>query len=59
MIITSLCLIFKTDELKANIVYTEEAVKAMNSIPKDKLILMDNNNIELKTNIIELYQDFE
>jgi len=49
---------FKTDELK-HISYTEEAVKAMNSIPKDKLILMDNNNIEIEDDIIEIYQDFE
>jgi len=49
---------FKTDDLR-HISYTEEAVRAINKIPKDKLILMDNNNIEIEGNIIEIYQDFE
>ncbi|MCK0188979.1 GntR family transcriptional regulator [Arenibacter sp. F20364] len=49
---------FKTDDLK-HVSYTEEAVKAINSIPKDKLIVMDNNNLQIEGNIIEIYQDFE
>ena len=49
---------FKTDDLK-HISYTEEAIEAINRIPKNKLILMDNNNLEIKGNIIEIYQDFE
>lgn len=49
---------FKTDDLK-HISYTEEAIKAINGIPKDKLILMDNNNLEIEGNIVEIYQDFE
>jgi hypothetical protein len=49
---------FKTDDLK-HVSYTEEAVKAINRIPKDKLILMDNNNIKIEGDVIEIYQDFE
>ncbi|MCM4173478.1 transcriptional regulator [Arenibacter sp. TNZ] len=49
---------FKTDDLK-HLSYTEEAIKAINGIPKDKLILMDNNNLEIEGNIVEIYQDFE
>jgi len=49
---------FKTDDLK-HVSYTEDAVEALNRIPKDKLILMDNNNIEIEGDIIEIYQDFE
>tara|TARA_R110000868_G_scaffold267615_4_gene526919 strand:+ start:6256 stop:7296 length:1041 start_codon:yes stop_codon:yes gene_type:complete len=49
---------FKTDDLK-HISYTEEAIEAINRIPKNKLILMDNNNLEIEGNIIEIYQDFE
>lgn len=49
---------FKTDDLK-HVSYTDEAVKAINRIPKDKLILMDNNNLEIEGDVIEIYQDFE
>ncbi|MBC8767692.1 GntR family transcriptional regulator [Arenibacter sp. BSSL-BM3] len=49
---------FKTDDLK-HISYTDEAIKAINRIPKNKLLLMDNNNLEIEGNIIEIYQDFE
>jgi len=49
---------FKTAKLK-HVSYTDEAVKALNSIPKEKLILMDNNNIKLDGNYIEIYQDFK
>lgn len=49
---------FKTDDLK-HISYTDEAIKAINMIPKNKLVLMDNNNLEIKGDFIEIYQDFE
>ncbi len=49
---------FKTDDLK-HINYTDEAIKAINRIPKNKLILMDNNNLEIPGDTIEIYQDFE
>jgi len=57
MIITSSCRISRPDDLK-HLSYTEEAIKAINGIPKDKLILMDNNNLEIEGNIVEIYQDF-
>ena len=49
---------FKTDNLK-HISYTDEAVKAINRIPKEKLILMDNNKLKIDGDHIEIYQDFE
>ena len=49
---------FKTDDLK-HISYTEEAIEAINRIPKNKVILMDNNNLEIEGDFIEIYQDFE
>lgn len=49
---------FKTDDLK-HISSTDEAIKAINMIPKNKLVLMDNNKLEIKGDFIEIYQDFE
>ncbi len=49
---------FKTETLK-HVSYTEEAAKAINKIPKEKLVLMDNNKLKIEGNIIEIYQDFE
>jgi DNA-binding transcriptional regulator YhcF (GntR family) len=49
---------FKTDDLK-HISYTDEAVKAINMIPKNKLVLMDNNKLDIEGDFIEIYQDFE
>ena len=49
---------FKTDDLK-HISYTDEAIKAINMIPKNKLVLMDNNNLDITGDFIEIYQDFE
>ena len=49
---------FKTDDLK-HISYTDEAIKAINKIPKEKLVLMDNNKLKIEGNFIEIYQDFE
>ncbi|MDT7830519.1 GntR family transcriptional regulator [Pricia sp. S334] len=48
---------FKTEDLK-HISYTDEAVKAVNRIPKNKLIIMDNNRIAIENPFIEIYQDF-
>ncbi|MDO6604409.1 GntR family transcriptional regulator [Arenibacter palladensis] len=49
---------FKTDDLK-HISSTDEAIKAINMIPKNKLVLMDNNKLEIEGDFIEIYQDFE
>ena len=49
---------FKTDDLK-HVSYTDEVVKAMRKIPKDKLIIMDNIKLGMDGEIVEIYQDFE
>ena len=49
---------FKTEELK-HISYTDEVVKAINKIPKNKLVIMDNNKLAIGGAFIEIYQDFE
>ena len=49
---------FKTEEL-THISATEEIIKAINTIPKEKLILMDNNKLGVKGGDIEIYQDFK
>ncbi|MCK0144544.1 GntR family transcriptional regulator [Arenibacter sp. F26102] len=49
---------FKTGDLK-HISSTDEGIKAINMIPKNKLVMMDNNNLEIEGDFIEIYQDFE
>ncbi len=49
---------FKTDELR-HISFTEEVIKAVKRIPKEKLIIMDNLMPEVDGAFIEIYQDFE
>lgn len=49
---------FKTDDLK-HVSYTEEAINAINKIPKEKLVLMDNNKLKIEGSFIEIFQDFE
>ncbi len=49
---------FKTDTLK-HISHTDEAVKAINRIAKEKLIVMDNNTLHVGNDVVEIYQDFE
>lgn len=49
---------FKTDKLN-HISFTENVVDAVNKIPKEKLILLDNPIAEVKGASIEIYQDFE
>ncbi|SFB97087.1 regulatory protein, gntR family [Algibacter lectus] len=36
-----------------------EALKAIASIPREKLVLLDNNELNIDGDIIEIYQDFE
>jgi hypothetical protein len=38
---------------------TKAVEDAINKIPTQKLILMDNNNLTIKGNPIEIFQDFE
>jgi DNA-binding transcriptional regulator YhcF (GntR family) len=49
---------FKTEELK-HVSFTEEVVKALKKIPKEKLVIMDNCKLGLDGEIVEIYQDFE
>lgn len=49
---------FKTDDLK-HVSYTENVIKAIKSIPKEKLIIMDNSKLGMDGEIVEIYQDFD
>ncbi|MFH4966995.1 GntR family transcriptional regulator [Gaetbulibacter sp. M240] len=49
---------FKTNDLK-HISFTENVVKAIKKIPREKLIILDNIKPEIDGNLIEIYQDFE
>jgi DNA-binding transcriptional regulator YhcF (GntR family) len=49
---------FKTDSLK-HISYTDEVVKAIRNLPKEKLVIMDNIKLGMDGEIVEVYQDFE
>lgn len=49
---------FKTDDLK-HVSYTEEVVKSIKKIPKEKLVIMDNIKLGMDGQIVEIYQDFE
>ena len=49
---------FKTDNLK-HVSYTDEVAKAIKSLPKGKLVIMDNIKLGMDGEIVEVYQDFE
>ncbi len=49
---------FKTEKLN-HISFTDKVVSAVNKIPKEKLILLDNPIREVKEASIEIFQDFE
>jgi len=49
---------FKTEDLK-HCSYTDEVVKAINKIPKEKLVIMDNIKLGMNNDVIKIYQDFE
>lgn len=49
---------FKTEDLK-HVSYTDEVVKAIKRIPREKLIMMDNIKLGMDGEIVEIYQDFE
>lgn len=49
---------FKTEDLR-HVSYTDEVIKAIKQIPKEKLIIMDNIKLGMEGEIIEIYQDFE
>lgn len=37
----------------------KESIKAIKKIPQEKLLIIDNNDLEIDGKIIEIYQDFE
>lgn len=49
---------FKTEDLK-HVSLTEDVFKAIKTIPKEKLVILDNNKPEIKGDIVEIYQDFK
>lgn len=49
---------FKTDDLK-HISFTDKVYNAIQQIPKEKLVVLDNIKLANKGEIIEVYQDFE
>ena len=49
---------FKTDSFK-HISYTDEVIKALKQLPKEKLVIMDNIKLGMDCEIVEVYQDFE
>jgi DNA-binding transcriptional regulator YhcF (GntR family) len=49
---------FKTEDLK-HVSFTDNVLKALNKIPREKLIILDNIKPGIDGNSIEIYQDFE
>lgn len=49
---------FRTESLK-HASFTDKVTAAVNKIPKDKLVIMDNSIPEVEGAFIEIYQDFE
>jgi DNA-binding transcriptional regulator YhcF (GntR family) len=49
---------FKTESLR-HVSYTDNVIKAIKKIPKEKLIILDNIKLGLDGEIVEIYQDFE
>ncbi len=49
---------FKTDNAM-HISYTDDVIDAILKIPKDKILILDNNKLKIEGDIIEIYQDFE
>lgn len=49
---------FRTDNL-AYTSFTEKINKILNNIPKEKLVILDNEDHQIKGDFIEVYQDFE
>jgi DNA-binding transcriptional regulator YhcF (GntR family) len=49
---------FKTESLK-HVSSSSEVLAMLEQVPRDKLILLDNNNINLDGEVTEIYQDFK
>lgn len=49
---------FKTKDLK-HASYSEKVIEAIQQIPLDRLVVIDNNKLEIKGDYVKIYQDFE
>lgn len=49
---------FKTEDLR-HVSFTEKVLKILNKMPKERLVILDNNKPGVEGDIIEIYQDFE
>jgi len=49
---------FKTEDLK-HVSFTDNVLKAIEKIPNEKLVLLDNSKPDIRKGIIEVFQDFE
>ena len=49
---------FKTENLR-HVSLTDKVLKAIEKIPREKLIIMDNIKPNMDGNLVEIYQDFE
>ncbi|GAK98019.1 transcriptional regulator of rhamnose utilization [Nonlabens tegetincola] len=49
---------FKTEILRHKS-YTDKVIEAIESIPQEKLVILDNKKSKIKCNNIEVFQDFE
>ncbi|WP_298551268.1 GntR family transcriptional regulator [uncultured Algibacter sp.] len=49
---------FKTEQLK-HVSLTDNVIKSIKKIPKDKLIILDNIKPNINSSLVEIYQDFE
>ncbi len=49
---------FKTEDLK-HVSYTDAVFDVIKKIPREKLVILDNIKLDINSEIIEVYQDFE
>lgn len=49
---------FKTEDLK-HVSLTDKVIKAIEKIPREKLIILDNIKLNIEGGLVEIYQDFE
>lgn len=47
------------NKMQHHVNFTPKSLKAVESIPKDKLIILDNSPFEIKGNFASVYQDFQ
>ncbi|QLE00420.1 GntR family transcriptional regulator [Galbibacter sp. BG1] len=49
---------FKNEDLH-HVSFSDKIIKAIHKIPKEKLLILDNNKMDLDEGIVEIFQDFE